>query len=80
MEGRRSRGHRAESHRDGGTQFTQLRITCTEAGPTADCLELCGRFRVVTMSCLASRAPRIWLIKALGSRVIWRVLTGIQVA
>ena len=68
--GRRSRGHRAECTRDGGTRFTQLRNTCTMTGPTAACLELSGRFRVVTMSCgCASRAPRIRLIKAHGSRV-----------
>ena len=49
---RRSRGHRAESPRDGGTRFTQLRNTCSKTGPTAACLELSGRFRVVTMSCV----------------------------
>ena len=70
MEGRRSRDHRAESPRDGGTRFTQLRNTCAMARPTAACLELSGRFRVVTMSCgCASRAPRIRLIKAHESRV-----------
>ena len=69
-EGRRSRGHRAESTRDDGTRFTQLRNTCSRTGPTAACLELSGRFRVVTMSCgCASRAPRIRLIKVPGSRV-----------
>src|SRR5215217_5667490 len=47
--GRRSRGHRAECTRDGGTRVTQLRNTCTMTGPTAACLELSGRFRVVTM-------------------------------
>ena len=68
--GRRSRGHRAECTRDGGTRFTQLRNTCTMTGPTATCMELSGRFHVVTMSCgCASRAPGIRLIKTLGSRV-----------
>ena len=70
MKGRRSMGHRTESPRDGGTRFTQLRNTCSRTGPTAACLELSGRFRVVTMSCgCASRAPGIRLIKAHGSRV-----------
>ena len=65
MEGRRSRGHWVESPRDGGMRFTQLRNTCTMTGPTAACLELSGRFRIVTMSCCrASRAPEIRLIKA----------------
>ena len=70
MDGRRSRGHWVESPRDGGTRFTQLQNTCSRTGPTAACLELYGRFRVVTMSCgCASRAPRIRLIKAPGPRV-----------
>ena len=68
--GGRSRGHWAESPRDGGTRFTQLRNTCSRTGPTTACLELFWRFRVVTMSCgCASRAPGIRLIKASGSRV-----------
>jgi hypothetical protein len=60
MEGRRSRGHRAESSRDGGIRVTQLRNTCSMTGPTTASLELSGRFRVTTMSCgCASRAPKI---------------------
>jgi hypothetical protein len=47
-----------------------FRTRCSEAGPTADCLELSGRFRIVTISCgCASRAPGIQLIKAPISRV-----------
>jgi hypothetical protein len=43
---------------------------CTEAGPTAACLELCGHFRVVSASYgSASRALGIWLIKTHRSRV-----------
>jgi hypothetical protein len=70
MRRRRSTGHRAESPRDGSTRVTQLRNTCTITCPTTACLELSGRFHVVTMSCgCASRAPGVRLIKAHGSRV-----------
>lgn len=79
MEGRRNRGHRAESSQDGSTLFTQLWNTCSMTGSTAACLKLSGCFRVVTMNCgCASRASGIRLIKTLGSRVTRRVLTGIQ--
>ena len=64
MEGRRSRGHRAESPRDGGTQFTQLRITL-HGGRAYCCLSrimwaLSRYYNELWLSAL--RAPRIRLI------------------
>jgi hypothetical protein len=68
--GRRSRGHRMESPRDGDTRFIQLWNTCTMTWPTAACLKL---FLSLLSGCV--KWMRVWKWKRVeGAHEGWDAL------